>query len=115
MLSLFDRSPVSEIQVAHAGETYRIALRRVATTRRYTLRVRAASRDVLLTMPARGTLKAAKEFAVYYERGAGHGDSYLVNHSRTVYLMGPKGEPIALLPADKGPDAVADEIVKWVK
>src|SRR4051794_7999330 len=63
MLSLFDRSPVSEIEVAHAGEVYRIALRRVATTRRYTLRVRAASRDVLLTMPARGTLKAAKEFA----------------------------------------------------
>jgi predicted metal-dependent hydrolase len=63
MLSLFDRSPVSEIEVAHAGETYRIALRRVATSRRYTLRVRAASRDCLLTMPARGTLKAAREFA----------------------------------------------------
>jgi protein SCO1/2 len=29
--------------------------------------------------------------------------------------MGPKGEPIAILPADKGPDAVAAEIVKWVK
>jgi hypothetical protein len=63
MLSLFDRTPASELEIAHAGEIYRIALRRVATTRRYTLRVRAASRDVLLTMPARGTLKAAREFA----------------------------------------------------
>jgi len=63
MLSLFDRAAVSEIEVAHAGELYRVALRRVAATRRYTLRVRAASRDVLLTMPARGTLKAAREFA----------------------------------------------------
>jgi len=63
MLSLFDRSPVTELHVAHAGEVYRIALRRIAATRRYTLRVRAASRDVLLTMPARGTIKAAREFA----------------------------------------------------
>ncbi|HXT06333.1 MAG TPA: SprT family zinc-dependent metalloprotease [Roseiarcus sp.] len=63
MLSLFDRRPASEIEIAHAGEVYRVALRRVATSRRYTLRVRAASRDALLTMPARGTLKAAREFA----------------------------------------------------
>jgi predicted metal-dependent hydrolase len=63
MLSLFDGRPASEIEIAHAGEIYRVALRRVASSRRYTLRVRAASRDVLLTMPARGTLKAAREFA----------------------------------------------------
>jgi predicted metal-dependent hydrolase len=63
MLSLFDRRPVAEIAVAHAGEIYRVALKRVATSRRYTLRVRVASRDVLLTMPARGTLRQAREFA----------------------------------------------------
>ncbi len=63
MLSLFDRRPTSELEIAHAGEIYRVALKRVATSRRYTLRVRVASRDVLLTMPARGTLKAAREFA----------------------------------------------------
>jgi len=63
MLSLFDRRLASEIEIAHAGEVYRVALRRIATSRRYTLRVRAASRDVLLTMPARGTLTAAREFA----------------------------------------------------
>jgi predicted metal-dependent hydrolase len=63
MLSLFDRRPTSQIEIAHAGEIYRVALKRLASSRRYTLRVRAASRDVLLTMPARGTLKAAKDFA----------------------------------------------------
>ncbi len=65
MLSLFERraAPTSEIVIAHDGEIFRIALRRMATSRRYTLRVRAASRDALLTMPARGTLKAAHEFA----------------------------------------------------
>ena len=68
MLSLFERRPASpsEIEIAHGGEVYRVALKRVATSRRYTLRVRAASRDVLLTMPARGTLKAAREFAERY-------------------------------------------------
>ncbi|MDE1918483.1 MAG: SCO family protein [Sphingomonadales bacterium] len=59
--------------------------------------------------------KAAKEFAVYYEKGASTPGGYLINHSRTVYLMGTKGEPIAILPADQGPDAVAAEILKWVK
>jgi predicted metal-dependent hydrolase len=65
MLSLFERRPSrpAEIEIAHGGEIYRVALRRVATSRRYTLRVRAASRDVMLTMPARGTLKAARDFA----------------------------------------------------
>ena len=63
MLSLFDRRPTSEIEIAHGGEIFRIALRRAQTSRRYTLRVRAASRDVLLTMPARGTLKEARAFA----------------------------------------------------
>jgi predicted metal-dependent hydrolase len=63
MLSLFDRRPVSELEISHAGEVHRVALRRVATARRFTLRVRAASRDVLLTMPTRGSIKQAREFA----------------------------------------------------
>jgi predicted metal-dependent hydrolase len=67
MLRLFERRPpapsVAEIEVAHGGEVYRVALKRLASARRFTLRVRAASRDVLLTMPARSTLKSAREFA----------------------------------------------------
>lgn len=49
--------------IAHAGETYRINLKRTAAARRYTLRVRAAAQDVVLTMPAYGSLAEAKSFA----------------------------------------------------
>jgi protein SCO1/2 len=59
--------------------------------------------------------KAAKEFAVYHAKGQKIDGGYLVNHSRIAYLMGRKGEPISMLPVDKGPDAVAAELAKWVK
>jgi predicted metal-dependent hydrolase len=66
MLRLFERRTpapsVAHIEVAHGGEIFRVALKRVSTSRRFTLRVRAATRDVLLTMPARGSQKAAREF-----------------------------------------------------
>ncbi len=59
---------------------------------------------------------AAKTFAVYYkkleETAPG---TYLMDHARTVILFGPKGEPIALLPADQGADPVAQELAKWVR
>jgi protein SCO1/2 len=38
-----------------------------------------------------------------------------MDHSRIAYLMGRKGEPIAMLPVDKTPDDVAAELTKWVK
>jgi predicted metal-dependent hydrolase len=67
MLRLFERrptvAPVAHIEIAHAGDVLRIALKRVSTSRRFTLRVRAATRDVLLTMPSRSSLKSAREFA----------------------------------------------------
>jgi protein SCO1/2 len=45
--------------------------------------------------------KAAKEFAVYYQKGKVNSDGgYLVNHSTQAYLMGRKGQPIALVPVD---------------
>ena len=40
-----------------------VRLRRNRQARRYTLRIHAATRDVLLTMPARGSLREAKIFA----------------------------------------------------
>lgn len=58
---------------------------------------------------------AAKAFAVYYAKGKQTSGGYLMDHSRVTYLMGPKGEAIAMLPVDKGPDAVATELAKWVK
>ena len=43
------------------------------------------------------------------------GGGYNVNHSRLAELIGPKGEPIALLPYEKGADAVAAELDRWVR
>ncbi len=64
MLRLFERpAEPAHLDVAHDGEVYRIALNRSPRSRRFTLRVRAASRDVLLTMPARASFRAAREFA----------------------------------------------------
>lgn len=58
----------------------------------------------------------AKAFAVYYSKqpveGAG---GYTMNHSRITYLFGPKGEPIAILPTEKGAAAIAAELDRWVE
>jgi len=57
----------------------------------------------------------AKSYAVYYKKGEGSApDSYLMDHSRAAYLMGPEGQPIALLPVDKDARAVAADLAKWV-
>ena len=53
---------VNFFDVVHAGETHRVQIKRVATARRFTLRVRAATRDVVLTLPPRGSLLRAKLF-----------------------------------------------------
>lgn len=58
---------------------------------------------------------AAKAFAVYYARGAQTSGGYLMDHSRIAFLMGPEGQPIAMLPVDKGGKAVAAELATWVK
>jgi predicted metal-dependent hydrolase len=64
LLRLLDRGPEpAHLDVAHNGEIYRIAINRSTRSRRFTLRVRSASRDVLLTMPTRASMKAAREFA----------------------------------------------------
>lgn len=58
--------------------------------------------------------QAAKAFAAYYAKGKQSAGGYLMDHSRVAYLMGRKGEPIAMLPVDKTPDDVAAELKKWV-
>jgi protein SCO1/2 len=58
---------------------------------------------------------AAKAFKVFYQKGeTTPGGGYLVDHSNIAYLFGPQGEPLATLPTDKGADAVAAELDKWV-
>lgn len=58
---------------------------------------------------------AAATFGVYYAKlDSSSDDNYLIDHTRAVLLFGPAGEPIALLPADLGADAVAEELAEWV-
>jgi len=64
---LFRRtSEPSAIMVGFDGEIYPVRLRRHHQARRYTLRIHAANREVVLTMPPRGSVKQAKEFAQRY-------------------------------------------------
>jgi len=51
------------IEVIFDRSIYLVRLRRHRQARRYTLRIAAATREVMLTMPPRGTLKEAREFA----------------------------------------------------
>jgi len=58
----------------------------------------------------------AKQFAVYFKREAPNKDgAYLVDHARMALLMGPKGEPVALIPQDKDAQAVAADLDRWVR
>lgn len=56
-------SEPSAIDVAFDGEIYPIRLRRHQQARRYTLRIHSATREIVLTMPPRGSVKQAREFA----------------------------------------------------
>jgi predicted metal-dependent hydrolase len=68
MLRLLREGPkandgASIITLTHAGETIVVALRRSQNARRFTLRVRFAARDAVLTMPQRAALRDARDFA----------------------------------------------------
>ncbi len=54
----------------------------------------------------------AKAYGAAFQRDEKTG---MVDHSRTATLYGPDGKPIALLPQDKGADAVTAELDRWVE
>jgi predicted metal-dependent hydrolase len=56
-------SEPAAINIVFEREVYRVRVRRHRQARRYTLRIHSATREVLLTMPPRGSLKQAREFA----------------------------------------------------
>ena len=58
----------------------------------------------------------AREYGVAYQivPGATAG-TYLVDHTRAAFLMGPAGEPLALLSHEAKPDVIAGELAKWVR
>ncbi len=58
------RKPAAtSFDVRHDGSTYKIVLKRVASARRYTLRVKNGSGEIVLTMPSRGSVTEARAFA----------------------------------------------------
>lgn len=57
--------------------------------------------------------QVAKEYGVYFKRGDGTPDGYMMDHSRQAYLMSPEGKPLALLPQEGTPQAIVDEIERW--
>jgi len=57
----------------------------------------------------------AKQFAVFYGKGEETAGGYLMDHSNAAFLFNREGKPIALLPIDKGPEAVEAELAKWLK
>src|SRR5215469_8730971 len=62
--ALFRRPPEPQaIEIAFDRAVYCVRVRRHPQARRYTLRIQAATREVVLTMPPRGSLKEARAFA----------------------------------------------------
>ena len=63
--ALFYRRPSEPqtFQVEFDRAIFPVRVRRHRQARRYTLRIQAATREVILTMPPRGSLREAKEFA----------------------------------------------------
>ncbi len=71
-------------------------------------------RLVGLTGTAAQIAKVAKGYGIYFARGAGTADGYLMDHSRQIYLFDPDGRPLALLP-EGPPAAIAKEITTWAR
>ncbi len=58
--------------------------------------------------------KVAKAYGIYFAKGAGTADGYLMDHSRQIYLFDPDGRPLALLP-EGPPAAIAKEVTTWAR
>jgi hypothetical protein len=82
------------IEIVFDRSIYLVRLRRHRQARRYTLRIQAATREVILTIPPRGTLKEAREFAQKtleadpsFQMNAIVADAPLVHFRRTLARM----------------------------
>jgi protein SCO1 len=73
-------------------------------------------RAVGLTGTPEQIASVSKQFAIYAAKQPSPDPrGYLVDHARITYLLDPEGKPIAMLPADDSPEAVADALAKWVR
>lgn len=58
----------------------------------------------------------AKRYGAVYQKAEGSSkEAYLVDHSRTAVLYAPDGSPMALIPQDDTPQAIANELARWVR
>ncbi len=73
-------------------------------------------RIIGLTGTSEQIAQAAAEYHVYYRAhpAAAGDEAYSVDHSSIVYLQGPDGAPLGLIPADAPPDRMAAEIGKYL-
>lgn len=67
-----------------------------------------------LTGPQAEVDRAVKAFRAYAARGEDSAGGYLMDHSRSAYLMDPEGKPIEILPVDKDAGAVAADLAASV-
>ena len=58
---------------------------------------------------------AAKAYAIYYAKVPADNGEYTMDHMRVIFLMGPDGKPIAMLPHEQSAQAIAAELERWVK
>jgi protein SCO1 len=81
-------------------------------------------RLLALTGTADQVRTAADAYLVRYSRRDGsRPDAYLMAHTQLAFLMGPNGEPVALIPIDDpdtetdegAPNLVAAELSRWVR
>lgn len=73
-------------------------------------------RMIGLTGTPQAIAQVARAYAVPFAKRQDAGATeYLMDHGTQAYLMGPDGKPIALLPTDQGPEAIARELERWVR
>ena len=65
--SATERPPIERLDISFAGVERSVVVRRNVKAQRYILRVRPATHEVVLTMPVRGNMAAAKAFLRRYE------------------------------------------------
>lgn len=58
--------------------------------------------------------RVARDYAVVFRKEPA-GDSYLIGHTQIAYLMDAEGKPITSLPLERDAQAIADEVLHWVR
>jgi predicted metal-dependent hydrolase len=141
-LALFSKpfaQPTNGLEIALDGQTHLVELNRNKRARRYILRVDAARRAIVLTMPARGSLREARRFvagnehwlrtqlarlpdAVPFVHGAVipfRGALHLIRHNpgkgRVVRLVEPGDDALPALDISGDPRHLPRRLTDWLK